>query len=415
MHLILVHQKTNFPFVFDDAERLGVELTLAHDPKDVPPPRLPAVRRTLPLSLEDERAAIDTLKRYRCEIGFDGLLTLWEGAVPFIARAAREMGLPGVDPAAATLTRDKLAVLRTLREAGLNHPRWVRWRVGQPLDGLEVLTLPVVIKPAAGFGSMGVVRADSWADLERRLGEVGRICSGRLSRWQHGAEVIIEEYVDGPEYVAETYAVDGRVHVLSIGYKGEPRGPYFEESVYVAQAPLPESLARAIREQVARATLALGVRSGPTHTELRLRGGTDPFVLDVGARMGGSGAVADMVRMSTGVDLARVVFDGAAGRLAEADLAPPKSPQSVAVFYIVPVGSGGILDRIDGLEEARRHPATRRFVQFTRSGGRLAPYPDFSGYVGMVYAQLDSHSEAERYLDWARQKLQARYAPEVAA
>ncbi len=137
-------------------------------------------------------------------------------------------------------------------------------------------------------------------------------------------------------------------------------------------------------------------------------------MLDVGARMGGSGAVADMVRMSTGVDFARVVFNGAAGRLTEADLTPPEGRQAVAVFYIVPVGKGGILEAIDGFEEARRLTATRRLVQFTPKGGRLTPYPDFSGYAGMVYARLDSHGEADRYLEWAKETLRARYAPEVA-
>ena len=61
-------------------------------------------------------------------------------------------------------------------------------------------------------------------------------------------------------------------YVLSIGYKGYPQGPYFEEGIYLAPAPLPAAVQAAVVDQVRRAVLALGITDGPTHTELRLRG-----------------------------------------------------------------------------------------------------------------------------------------------
>lgn len=151
-HICLLYQKTNFPFIFEEAARLGIELTLAHRPGEQPPKGLPGVARLLPLDIDDEQAAIEKLAEFREHHGLDGILTLWEGAVPFVARAAAQLGFPSVDPAAVALTRDKGEVRVRLRAAGLNCPRFVRLGDSRGFQLPEEMRFPVVVKPAHGFG-----------------------------------------------------------------------------------------------------------------------------------------------------------------------------------------------------------------------------------------------------------------------
>ncbi|MDK8210818.1 ATP-grasp domain-containing protein, partial [Bacillus subtilis] len=68
----------------------------------------------------------------------------------------------------------------------------------------------------------------------------------------------------------ETFSVEGEVYVLSIGYKGNSKGPFFEEGVYIAPAQLEENVWQSIAREAARAANALGIEDGPAHIELRL-------------------------------------------------------------------------------------------------------------------------------------------------
>ena len=59
--------------------------------------------------------------------------------------------------------------------------------------------------------------------------------------------------------------------------------------VYIAPAQLKEETRLAIVKEVTGAVSALGIHQGPAHTELRLDKDGTPYVIEVGARIGGSG------------------------------------------------------------------------------------------------------------------------------
>lgn len=409
-HICLVYQKTNFPFIFEDANRLGINLTLVHHPNEAIPDGLPAVKTKLAIDIENERNAMEQLRKYKKENHFDGLLTLWEGAVPFVAKATKELKMPGLNPEAASLTRDKGKVREKLLENRLNCPKFIRIKDINDIPKIKDMLFPLIVKPAHGFGSLGVIKANDTMELKNAINIVKNINISKLGKYSNNLkDIVIEEYIDGPEYVAETFAHNGKVHVLSIGYKGFPKGPYFEESVYIAPAELSDNVKVAIENQVKQATLSIGITQGPTHTELRLNQNNVPFILEIGARLGGSGGVADMVKNSTGIDFSKLVFENAMGLVNETLLCSNKCKNSIATFYIIPVGAGGILEEIEGLELVKKNPSTLKIVQFTPYGGKLVSYPDFNGYVGMVYAKHNDYQEAKDYINWLEKVLKARY------
>src|SRR5690606_41948564 len=99
--------------------------------------------------------------------------------------------------------------------------------------------------------------------------------------------IFLEEYLDGTEFAVESLAHGGDVRILTIGYKGDPQGPHFEEGVYRAPASLPADVEEDIRREVTAAHRALGITDGPTHTGLRLRGGVTPCLPDMGSLRAG--------------------------------------------------------------------------------------------------------------------------------
>lgn len=416
--VVLVHQRVSLPWVFDSALRAGIDIVLVPRPDESVPPGLlpPAVVDVLPLDVEGDPVEALRILRARYESApFDGITTLYDPAVPFVADAAGALGLPGLGSGTARAVQDKRIMRRQLAEAGLNVPGFVvlddpgAWAAGTGLD------FPVVVKPANGFSSLGVTRADSAEQLGAVVEEVRQVCRTKLNQT---TGLIVEEYLDGPELAVESLAHRGEVTVLSIGYKGEPTGPYFEEGVYRAPALLPPDVQDAVVREVVAAHSALGVTDGPSHTELRLRGGIRPYLLELGARVGGSGVSHYIAEHVCGADLA-----GDALRIA-AGLAPRSLPDSparlmlatgAAANYIVPCRGSGRITAIHGLDELAGDPRVDQVVQMLHPGDVVLPYPDFTGYPAFVLSHHRSTEDAEEFHRGLERRIRIDYAPTGAA
>ncbi|WP_432057014.1 ATP-grasp domain-containing protein [Streptomyces sp. bgisy022] len=403
--LVLVYQRTTLPWVFESAERAGIDLVLVPRPdEDVSEKRLPpAVVDVVRLDVESDPAgALAALRRRYEEDPFQGIVTLYDPAVPFVAETAELLGLPGIGREAARSAQDKRVMRERLAAAGLHTPGFVR--LDDPADWAAAahLAFPVVVKPAQGFSSLGVTKADTPQSLKGVVDEVWQTCASKLGRVDG---LVVEEYLDGPEFAVESLAHGGDVRILTIGYKGDPQGPHFEEGVYRAPAALPDAVRDAILREVTAAHRALGITDGPTHTELRLRGGGTPYLLEMGARIGGSGVSHYIASAVTGIDLAAQALRIAAGITPE-PLGAGSMPMPVAAAanYIVPCHGSGRITAIRGLDELRNDPRVDHVVQMLFPGDVVRPYPDFTGYPAFVLSRHADTSEAEafhRYLDQA--------------
>lgn len=409
----LISHRVSLPWIFDAADRVGCDLVL------LPRAGEQLKGKTLPPSvvdvldvdvLADPDAGLAELERYHGEHRLDGVITLFDPSVPFTATAAARLGLPGLPPEVALGTTNKRNVRRRLAAAGANTPGFVSVAAPHDPEGMadlierDGLRFPVVIKPTAGYSSLGVVRVDEASQLPAELARVAELSRAGLPVAAGAQGLVVEEYLDGPEYAVESFVWRGRTHGLTIGYKGQPAGPYFEEGVYRAPAELAPELRDRILEQVALANDALGIDAGPVHTELRVRPDGAPVIFDIGARVGGSGVSHFIVAESTGVDFAGNALRVALG---EPPLGLPEAPvvRGYAGNFIVPCGGAGVIDRIDGLAELGALPQVRHVVQMLFPGDVVRPYPEFSGYPAFV---LSAHHTAEDLL-----ALHRRLASEV--
>lgn len=413
--VVLVYQRTSLPWIFESAERSEIDLILVPRPDEaVSDAELPpAVVDVLPLDLDRDRAgALQTLRRRHEASPFHGIVTLYDPAVPFVAEAAELLGLPGIGRETALGVQDKRVMREKLSAAGLNVPGFVRLDAPDGWgEATARLTFPVVVKPAHGFSSLGVTKVDNPLALASAVAGVQRICEDKLAQVDG---LIVEEYLDGPEFAVESLAHGGDVRILSIGYKGEPEGPYFEESVYRAPASLPEDVQEDIVREVVAAHMALGVIEGPTHTELRLRGGKTPYLLEMGARIGGSGVSQYIASHVTGVDFAAQALRIAAGLRAEAPTGagPLSEPVGAAANYIVPCGGFGRITAIHGLDELKVDPRVDHVVQMLFPGDVVRPYPDFTGYPAFVLSRHATVTEAEEFHLFLERTIRIDYEPE---
>jgi biotin carboxylase len=240
------------------------------------------------ISTEDE-PGIDRLARAE---NVDGIIS--PGAdwpVGVAARVAERLALPHpIDGAAATLATTKSRQRERFAEAGVPQPRL-----------LQEPSAPSVVKAPDRQGQRGLsfVRTDA---------ELPAAIEAALAASRNGT-YIVEEFVDGPEVTVNAVSVDGTFHPLAVTDRLTADPPAFGVAlahvwpcVYQTQSAI--EAARAAAE-------ALGIRNGPTYTQVRL--GTDGTrVVELAARLGG-GHDAELVEAVTGVSLNGLALDFALG------------------------------------------------------------------------------------------------------
>ncbi|MEU8180073.1 siderophore biosynthesis protein [Micromonospora sp. NPDC049044] len=187
------------------------------------------------------------------------------------AIAARELGLPGKDPEAARLCKDKAAARRAIAAAGLDLVRTVTVDPAAA-PRVPVGMFPAVVKPREGVASEDAYLVADHAELVARVAEI-------RSR-RPDVALVVEEYLDGELRTFETLG-DG-TGLASLGGWRTGLGPpptFTEESL--SWSPPTESASTRLRACLA----ALGVGFGACHTEYVVTGDGRVRLIEVNYRL----------------------------------------------------------------------------------------------------------------------------------
>ncbi|MGD0606389.1 MAG: ATP-grasp domain-containing protein [Streptosporangiaceae bacterium] len=228
-----------------------------------------------------------------------GVLSWDEARILQSATVAAELGLPGGDPDMVLRCRDKHLTRAALAAGGVPQPRSVLvGDLGQAAAIAAELGYPVVLKPRAMGGSLGVVRADTPAELTARF-EFARDCAIPGS-WRYDEGVLVEQYVAGPEISVDSAVHGGEVQPMFVARKQVGYPPYFEEVGHIVDAADPLLADPGLASVLAAAHRALGFTDGITHAEFKLTG-DGPVVIEVNARLGG-GLIPYLGMRASGID-----------------------------------------------------------------------------------------------------------------
>ena len=265
------------------------------------------------------------------------------------ALICQDLGLRGPSPETLECVTDKTAMRRRLAEHGLDDTasRMVTTRA-EAEEFIAEHGLPAVLKPAAGLGSAGVTIVSTAADLDEALTRADAASDG-------GAHLIIEAFLDGPEWSVEGFSENGEHAFASITKKFKTE-VHCIEYAHVVRAEIDADLARDVLVYVGRALDALGIRDGITHTEVICtpRG---PRLVETHLRPAGD-ELPEMLRDHYGIDLIDAIVSQAAGLPALDTVrrqiaAAEDVTEHIAIYYAFPPAAGGVVERITGEDEAR--------------------------------------------------------------
>jgi biotin carboxylase len=327
------------------------------------------------ISSEDEDA-VDRLARAR-EV--DGIVS--PGAdwpVGIAARVAERIGLEHpITARTGSIVTSKARQREAFAAAGVPHAQELDPRQGE-------LRFPLVVKAPDRQGQRGLALVRSPDELEAALATA-------LAESRGGA-VLVEEHVDGPEVTVNAVSVEGRFLPLTVTDRLTAEPPAF--GVALAHVWPSRHDTDAAVEAAEAAVAAVGIRNGPSYTQLRL-GPEGPVVMEVAARLGG-GHDAELCAAATGVDLNALAVDFALGEAPRDTVAPGLVGGAAVVFVVPPAGR---LVEVEGVARAEALPGVHWVRVYRRPGhvfGPLRRGADRAGAVLVTGADRDDALERGR-------------------
>ena len=373
--------------------------------------------RALPVRFEAPEEAAYTVMQAQAGHRVDGVLALGDRPTLAAAYVARGLGIAHNHPSSVEACRNKLRLREVFRDAGLPTP-WFRSLPLQaiPEPALMGINYPCVLKPISLSASQGVVRVNNREEFLAGAGRLKRLLESaeiQATREPNLDRMMVEEYLPGREVAVEGLLKDGELRVLAIFDKPDPlEGPYFEEAIYVTPSRLAAVEQELVKKCFTDAARALGLAHGPVHGEFRLneRG---VWPIEVAARpIGGLCARAlrfQLENESEPIGLEELLLRHALG-LRGWDALRETAASGV---LMIPVPKSGILEKVEGAEDARRVPGVTQLEVTARWRDFIAAWPEGSSYLGFLFARGETPAEAEKALREGHAKLNFKFTPRL--
>lgn len=316
------------------------------------------------------------------EFAADGIVTLCtDMPMRAIAYACEKLGLRGLDVASAIRATDKGMMIEAFERSGVAHPKYQVLPSGNfKMFDKEAFTFPIITKPTDNSGSRGIMKVDSAEELQAAL-----LYSSNDGR---SGDVIVEEFMTGPEVSVELMVNDGIPHVLQVTDKLTTGAPHFVEIGHSQPSRLPKADLEEIKALAKHAALAVGIKNGAGHAEIILTK-KGPKLVEIGARMGGDCITTHLVPLSTGIDMTRATIQVALGETP--DIHSTCELGSAIRFIIPPKGK---VVSVTGKEQAEAVQGVKLVDIQCKVGQILGELENGTKRVGYVIAQSDTPEDA---------------------
>ena len=208
-----------------------------------------------------------------------------------MARLAEKYGFPFYSVETAQWSTDKFQMKERFELGGVPH---AQGRLISKVEEAEGLVFPVIVKPRDNSGSRGVKLCRDKNELQISIDEA--LENSKLDT------VLVEEFIEGPEYSIESLHHDDKSEVIQFTEKKTTEFPYNVELGHIQPANISDENKQKIREIIVKIGKALNFENCPSHTELKIneRG---IFVIETSPRLGGDYITSTLTPLSTGVNL----------------------------------------------------------------------------------------------------------------
>lgn len=253
-----------------------------------------------------------------------------EVSMAVMGRINDELGLSGISREQAICATNKHLMRKAFEKGNAPSPKSIlaqdaedAWsRLQNEFDTNAIL------KPSRNSGSRGIAKVSRNMDK----GDFIRAYDESLNE-SRDHSVLIEQFIEGPEFSIEMIVWQGDIHVLTVTDKKTTGAPHFVELGHNQPSCFSDADVETLKAAAIAGVKALGVNNCACHAEAKLMNGK-AYLMEVGARLGGDFISTELTHLSTGVDMVAAAIDVALG--VDPDLSVKEEPKGVCIRYFCP-------------------------------------------------------------------------------
>ena len=331
--------------------------------------------------------------------GIDAIVTAaTDKPLVMMARIAKKYGFPFYSVETAQWSTDKFQMKQRFMEGDVPCAKGVTlhredlsdWLLAindqEPRSNCQSFHFPVIIKPRDNSGSRGVKLCRTKEELVASMSEALEV--SRLDT------VLVEEFIEGPEYSIEGLHYDGKSEVIQFTEKKTTEFPYNVELGHIQPANISDDIKQKIREIVANIGKALRFENCPSHTELKInkRG---IYVIETSPRLGGDYITSILTPLSTGINVEDELLHIALGEKIE--LKPGYQRYSGVRFFAFEEGS--IIKHVPDEKFVKAWPHVVDFSFNLKEGEKVNRITSSLNRYGQLILQTGNRDAIEEAFD----------------
>lgn len=185
-----------------------------------------------------------------------------------------------------------------------------------------------ILKPSRNSGSRGIAKVSGNISRNKFIELFKRSKSESRDN-----SVMLEQFVEGPEFSVEIIVWNGQVNVLTVTDKKTTEAPYFVELGHNQPSVFPNEIVKTIEDAAIAGVKALAVDNCACHAEVKVQNGI-AYIMEIGARLGGDFISTELTYLSTGIDMVAASINCALG--VEPNLIPTGDKHGVCIRYFCP-------------------------------------------------------------------------------
>lgn len=316
--------------------------------------------------------------------GIDAIVTAaTDKPLVMMARIAEKYGFPFYSVETAQWSTDKFQMKQRFELGNVPH---ARGRLVKSVAEAADMVFPVIVKPRDNSGSRGVKLCRTKEELEQSMVEA--------LEYSKLDSVLVEEFIEGPEYSIEGLHYDGKSEVIQFTEKKTTEFPYNVELGHIQPANISEENKQKIREIVAKICTTLKFENCPSHTELKIneRG---VFVIETSPRLGGDYITSTLTPLSTGINLEDQLLHIALGENVDTQTGRVEKASGVC-FLNLPCGKVTAID--SAINEVSSWPNVYSFATSLKVGDEIHPITSSLNRYGQFIVHSHNREEIDRFI-----------------
>jgi len=260
-------------------------------------------------------------------------------------------------------------------------------------QAIKEIGFPCVVKAPDSSGSRGVTKVNNEKDIENAFNEA--------IKYSRKRSILVEEYIDGLEFGAQTFSVNGKCECVLLHSDTMSPPPFM---IPIGHS-FPFTLLTETEQEIAISDIkmaidAVGITDGPANIDLILDVNTNRVkIIEIGARIGAT-CLPELVFFHTGLDWVEKTICNAIGE--DVDLKPKYNKPVAAMILESP--SDGIYQGY----ELKDKTQTRNLIDFeitVNKGDSLSILKKGTDRIGKVLAYGENVKFAENIVNDFRNNI----------